>query len=101
MAGHDDRDRVGGVGSADGSRGSLIPKLVRQLSVRSSLAKWDLLEEFPNLMLEVRASWRQLKFEVFTLPVEVLPKLLVDHSGLIGRELGAAGIGFAEVHGDD
>src|SRR5215218_4348464 len=52
MAAHDDRERVAGVGGADGARQRRVAQLARQLAVRRRLAVRNAADQRPDALLE-------------------------------------------------
>ncbi len=69
MARHDDGDRVGRAGVADGTRRRI--GLVRELAIGTRRAKRDVLHRLPDALLEGRTGKRQRQIEFAQLAGEI------------------------------
>src|SRR5699024_1968371 len=75
MAGHDDRDRIGPVGRADGTHGPGLADLARDGPVRLCLAPGNGFQRLPDAALKVGPRRRKRKLKAFAPPGKILLEL--------------------------
>ena len=95
MARHDDRDRVGAVGGADGTRGAGRPEGACDSSITRRLAWWNGPQRYPHPFLECGAphvEWNVVEVRARAREVRVEPRARADDgrcvavSNLVRRE---------------